>query len=214
MQPPPNRRAEEAGDEPAGQDPERHRQRQREAALGGVEDRRRVRLVVREVVEDVAKTPTGDRAGHRADDDEDHVVEAEAGRRHVRPDGRGDEGHPRGEREPEEQDDPECDRLDADRRRVAELDDRVEGERDDPERHGAECSRRSPSRMVLRRRRCHPQATSICVHCSGPGATSLRFTEPTVCSVMPRTPIVVGQPSASMGSVSVTSAPARFAVPG
>ena len=134
---------------PPGEDPEGHGERQREPALRRVEDRGRVVPVVAEVVEDVAEPAADDRARDGADEDEHEVVEPEAGRRHVRPDRRRDDGHPGGEDQAEEQDDREGDRLEADGRGVAELDDRVEGERDDPERHGASVVRRPSGRGSL-----------------------------------------------------------------
>jgi hypothetical protein len=142
MEPSPDRRTEQPGDEPAGQDAERHGQRQREPALRRVEDRRRVGLVIREVVEHVADATADDRPRYRADDDERQVVQAEPRRWNVRADRRGDRRHPRRDHEPQEQHDRECDRLDPDGGRVAQLDDRVERERDDPERHGPKSSAR------------------------------------------------------------------------
>ena len=61
MHPAPDRGADEPGDERAGQDPERDRERQAEGALAGVDDRRRVGPVVVEVVEDVAE-PAAERS--------------------------------------------------------------------------------------------------------------------------------------------------------
>ena len=49
----------------AGEEPERHREGEREPALGRIDDRAGVGAVVVEVVEDVAETAADDRPGHR-----------------------------------------------------------------------------------------------------------------------------------------------------
>ena len=127
--------AEQSGDRGAGQDRERHRQCERETALRRVDDRRWVRRIEIQVIEDVAEPAAEDRAGHGPHDREGQVVHPQPRRRHVRHDGRRHRPDPRRQREPDEQDDREPDRLPPHRRGVGQLQDGIKGEGHD-RRHG------------------------------------------------------------------------------
>jgi len=98
------------------------------------------------VDEDVPEPATDDRPGDGPDDDEDEVIWSQAGRRHVRPDRRGEAADPARHRDPDEDDNRERERLEPDRRDVRELQDRVECEDDDSGIHDRECKGRDIDR--------------------------------------------------------------------
>ena len=104
-------------------------ERELEAAGGRIDDPAGIRSEERRVEEDVADPPADHGAGHDAEDDEEQVVAAKA--------------HPAGDRagdhEGGEDRDRDADRLEADEP-VADLQQRVEVERDDGIRHGRQCS--------------------------------------------------------------------------